>query len=58
MEKWICEKCNIAFKKFAEEVNHLLDEVVCDKCYNKNSKKDNIFEDIEDYVEEEGGKLE
>ncbi len=40
MEKWICEKCNIAFKKFAEEVNHLLDEVVCDKCYNKNSKKD------------------
>ena len=20
MEKWICEKCNIAFKKFAEEV--------------------------------------
>ena len=36
-QKWICEECSIKFKKFTEEVNHLLDKVVCDKCYKQQA---------------------
>ena len=36
-ETWICEECSIKFKKFTEEVNHLLDKVVCDKCYKQQA---------------------
>ena len=30
-QKWICEECSSKFKK--SWVDHLLDNVVCDKCY-------------------------